>query len=763
MRYRNQLRKSPKSQSEENRLLYEFGPFSLDVTEGVLLRNGVPVAITSKAVHTLLVLVQNSGQVVSKDVLMKSVWPDTAVEENNLNQSVSAIRKALGDNVDGKPYIETVPRRGYRFATQVTESWVACLNAGAAQSVRDDPTGPEHEQSDERIEGDVKGSASRPGLHQAANGLREFVYQVPVKTGLTVFRRATQPWLLAATVSLLLIGLAWTLTRVGHLYRQEKQPPAGIPPLAQGRYLAIVPFRVANDETSFGYVAEGLAAALSAGLMQSPGVHVASARAVDHIDRNAPLQNTARQLGANLLVVGTLEGGAENMQIHVSLEDVADGLHMWHGDFSGTTRDIFLLEDQIYSKLATALGVRASGREEALHSARSTESVQAYDLYLRGKDALRQRQQVRNVQAAIHFQEEALKIDPDFALAYAGLADASSEMYRQEKVNFWAEKALNAAQQAVRLNGNIAEVHFVLGSVYRMTGRLDDAIEEEKRGLEIAPGSDEGYRRLGQAYLDQGRPEEALQAYQKAIQIDPYYWFNFSALGEAYFRLGKYEEALGAFRKVTELEPANTYGHDNVGAVYLSLGKWGEAIREYQRALELEPNFVAYSNLGTALFYLKRYDEAAGMFERAVALSPTDPVVLGNLGDAYRWSGQSARARATYDIAIALAYKELEVNPRRAGAMLCLALYYAKKGQRTPALEFIRRARSLDPANVQFLYGEAEVQALVGQPDQAVDALREALRQGYPFNEAAADPELSVLQARPAFKQLMAEAAGKKT
>jgi tetratricopeptide (TPR) repeat protein/DNA-binding winged helix-turn-helix (wHTH) protein len=733
--YEHRLHKPSKSRSKRDQLVYEFGPFRVDVTERVLFRNRVPVALTSKAFDTLLVLVQNSGQVVSKEDLMKSVWPDTIVEENNLNQNVSAVRKALGEGYDGRPYIETIPRRGYRFAAQVTTTWAESSTSGA----------------------------NRAEAAGAANKLNEYAPSPGVIARLAHFTRGQQGWFLVAAGGLLLLGLALGVTPARNFFHfRSKKPPARIPALAQGKYLAIVPFRVLNDDASLDYVAEGLAGALSAGLMDSRGVYVASATAVDRADQNAPLQTTARQLGANLLLEGTLQGSPENIQIHLNLEDVADGRRVWSGDFSGSTRDIFTLEDQIHSKLLTALGIEASGPEARLGYVRSTESVQAYDLYLRGKDALRQRQQLKNVEAAIHFQEEALRIDPNFALAYAGLADASLEMYRQEKDTFWAEKALNAAQQAVRLNGDIAEVHFVLGSVYRVTGKPNDAISEEKRGLELAPSSDEGYRRLGGALLDAGRPEEALQAYQKAIQIDPYYWDNFSRLGSAYFHLGKYEEALGAFRKVTELEPDNAYGYDNVGAVCLAQGKWSEAIPEYQRAIELQPNFVAYSNLGTAYFDLKRYDEAAKMFEKAVAMNPNQQIVVGNLADAYRWSGQSAKALATYDKAIALAYKELEVNPRKATAMQCLALYYAKKGEGTQAQQFIRRALSLAPGDVQVVYSEAEIQALVGQPDLALDALREAFRRGYPRSQAAVDPELSSLQSRPEFRHLLADAESNK-
>jgi tetratricopeptide (TPR) repeat protein/DNA-binding winged helix-turn-helix (wHTH) protein len=765
VRYQDRLHNPSQSRSKRDRLLYEFGAFCLDVTERILFHDRVRVALTSKAFDTLLALVRNSGQVVSKHDLMESVWPDTVVEENNLNQCISVVRKALGESPDGKSYIETVPRRGYRFAAQVMTTWMYAPTATSLQPAGDNsPFAKEREPSRGQIltgSGDGENGGCVPRAGREPNNDAS---PLPAKARWDDFRLGNRRSQLAAASAALLISLAVTITFASRLLHQHaRRSPAGIPALARGRYLAILPLRVMDNEASLEYVAQGLAGALSAGFIESQGLYIASATAVDRAHSSAELPNIARQLGANLLVVGTVQGSPEHMNIHVSLEDVADSRHVWSGDFSGTTSDIFTLEDQIYSKLATALGIEASAVGAELRSARSTVSVQAYDLYFRGKDALRQREQLKKVEAAVHFQEEALKIDPDFALAYAGLADGCLEMYRELKNTFWAEKALNAARQAVRLNGNIAEVHFVLGSVYRVTGKLEEAIAEERKGLELAPGSDEGYRRLGQALLDTGRAEEALQAYQRAIQINPYYGDNFGRLGSAYFHLGKYQEALNAFRKVTELEPESASGHDNVGAVYLCQGRWSDAIPEYERALQLEPHFVAYSNLGTAYFDLKRYDEASKMFEKAVAMSPNQQIVLGNLADAYRWSGQSAKAAATYDKAIALAYRELQVNPRKATAMQCLALYYAKKGNPTQALEFIHQARSLDPGNVEFVYSEAEIQALAGRPQQALEALREAFRMGYSRSEAAVDPELGSLRGQPQFRQLMAESENSKS
>ena len=175
------------------------------------------------------------------------------------------------------------------------------------------------------------------------------------------------------------------------------------------------------------------------------------------------------------------------------------------------------------------------------------------------------------------------------------------------------------------------------------------------------------------------------------------------------------------------------------------------------KALQLQPTADLYSNLGTAYFFLRRYDEAVPMFEKAVELNPNNQNNMGNLADAYRWSGHRDKAEKSYSRAIALAYRDLQANPRNAEALSSLALYYAKKGDSGQALQYSRRARSIDANNVQFLYSEAEVLALANRPEEALKVLREAFQKGYSIEEAKNDPELKSLWTLPEFENLVRE------
>lgn len=738
--------------------IYKFGLFYLDSDRRALFRKGRPVALPPKALDLLTILVENGGRVVAKEELLEKVWPDTFVEEGNLAVNIFLLRRALAEGRKGQQYIETVPKRGYRFAARVKSESGAELDTG--KSLLPTPVSQEgNGAEEERIRPEAgtlsEETESANRLDQSRSAFFSRL-RIAVPTFAYLARIRAGTWV----IGILAVGLALGVWGVRRLIHNEsshaKAKPAGIPALSNGIYVAVLPFQVLGDRLSLDHIAKGLPESLSARLFRIKSVHVASSAQTDALKQDGRLDQLAAELGANLIVRGTVQGAPERMRISVDLEDVADDRRMWSAEFSGEEHDILKLEDQIYSGLAAALDIGSFGilRGGGEHP---TGNIEAYDLYLKGRDAMRSRQDLNQVEAAIRFQESALKKDPGFALAYAGLADACLEMYRQRKEAFWSEKALVAVQQALRLNPDLPEIHFSLGSVYEETGKPQEAVAALKRGLALAPDSDEGYRRLGNAYLSLGAKPEALQAYQKAVEINPYYWFNWNVLGSADVQLGAYDRALDAFRRVTELEPSNIDGYENVGAVYLLEGKWNECIPFYREALSLQPDFVAYSNLGTAYFYLRRYEEAVRMFEKAAEMNANDEMVAGNLADAYRWSGQRAKAVRSYQRAIALAYKELEVNPRDATAMQSLALYYAKTGEKGQALDFIRRARSIDPNSVQIVYNAAVVNTLAGRRDDALRALCEAVQKGYSAAQAAADPELESLKARPEFQKLLGD------
>jgi serine/threonine protein kinase/tetratricopeptide (TPR) repeat protein len=564
--------------------------------------------------------------------------------------------------------------------------------------------------------------------------------------------------LLSASVVILLIAGLLSLPPVRNIFRHKGTGPlSSIPSLQQGKFVAVLPLRIIGDPATLNYVADGLGEALSAKLLQLHDVHTTSAAEVSRARPSKSLDDAARHLGVNLIVSGTIQGSGDRLRIVASLDNAAEGKHVWTQEFSGVQQDLLTLEDQIYAGLVDALALKPTTEESARATPHPTENIEAYDLYLKGRSSIRGQQDVKNIQASIGYYEQALKKDSNFALAYAGLADASLIMYQEKKDSFWSQKALAAAQQAGRLNDNLPEVHFSLGNVYTASGKSAEAVSELKRALQLAPNSDDGYRGLGKAYLALGQKDLALQAYQKAIDLNPYYWVNYNYAGQAYSALGEYDKALAAFQSIIELEPDNSFGYLNSGAIYFQQGKYDQCIPFFQKALQIQPHYLTYSNLGTAFFYLKRYSESVPMFEKAVEMNQNDSSTMGNLADAYRWSGQVEKANKSYERAIALAFKQLEVNPRDATVLDGLGLCYAKKGDAVHALDFMRRARAVSPDDVSMIYDQAEVLAIAGRPPEALKALREALQKGYSLEQAKIDPELTTLQNLPEFQKLVKE------
>jgi eukaryotic-like serine/threonine-protein kinase len=579
-------------------------------------------------------------------------------------------------------------------------------------------------------------------------------------------------WLYAAGGAFLLGGLFFAIPTTRHFVIKPSAETAvtrsevvkGLPPLSQGKYVAVLPFRVIGDATETGYVAEGLGEALSAKLFQLKEVRVASSDDAQKMDPKASLPEIAKKLGANMIVSGMVQGSSNQLRITVKLDNVVENKVMWNEEFSGVAADLLTIEDKIYGKLAEVLeGNSSVAGDMAAGTVHPTDNSDAYDSYLRGRNAMRGQLSPKNIQSAIDYFNTALRKDQKFALAYTGLADASLRMYEDNKDSFWTDKALNAAKQAQALNDKLPEVHFSLGTVYAATGQMAQAISELKRAQELAPNSDEGYRRLGNAYLDAGQKDQAIRALEKAVELNPYYWVNLNSLGSAYFKTGDYEKALKEYQQVTQLEPQNQIGFANLGSVYVSMGRYEESIQPLEAGLKLDPqSSQVISNLGTSYFFLHRYPDAIRQFEKAVELNPNDETMMGNLADAYRAAGQTDKAKATYDKAIALSFRALRVNPRSSATMGNLALYFAKKGDMAQAMEFVQRARGLDPSSVDLIYTSAVVRALSNRPEEAIGDLKKGLQQGLTVAAIESDPELDSLRKRPDYQALMSQYAPKK-
>jgi eukaryotic-like serine/threonine-protein kinase len=525
-------------------------------------------------------------------------------------------------------------------------------------------------------------------------------------------------------------------------------------PRGPEHYVAVLPLRVIGDEGALKYLADGVVESLNAKLGGLENVFVADNGRVNTAVKQGTDDRIARALGVTILIKGTIQQGAgDQISIDLSMNDVQKSRTVMKAtEFAGVRQDLLTLEDNAFKAVADALVIRETNAERARTSTRPTQDIVAYDLYLKARNLLHQND--TNAEKALALFDQAEKHDPTFALAYAGTADADLIMATTTKDGVWADRARGAAQQAERLNDQLAEVHMSLGAVYTRTGKYPEAIAELREALKLAPNSDEAHRRLGRAYEAAGQTAEAIKAYQAAIEINKYLWWNFNSLAMAYFNSGDNQRALENFREVTRLQPDSATGWNNLGAAYYRLGNWTECTKAIEQAIRLQPKAYYYSELGVANFYLEHYDTAIELFSKASQLEPKDPSYEAYLGDAYRWAGQRDKASAAYDQAITLAYKNLDTNPNDTDALGYLASVYAKKGDDGDARSKIQQALKLKPNDPSLLDLAAQVHAIAGRTAEALASLKQALENGYSWKEIESDPEFKALRQNSQFQQL---------
>jgi serine/threonine protein kinase/tetratricopeptide (TPR) repeat protein len=537
------------------------------------------------------------------------------------------------------------------------------------------------------------------------------------------------------------------------LWSISQRKPANEPP-RNGKFVAVLPFRSVGADPNLKYRAEGIAEVISARLSSLSSIHPVSSAALDKTSLAQSPENIAHQVGANLLVRGTVQQEGDRIKVDANIYNTEKHAVVWSQTYNDLTADLFALEDRISEETVAALKVNPTREDRERQTSAPTQNLAAYDLYLKGRDFLKNRGNEVSVRSALNLFEQARQQDDSFALAWTGVADASLALYRVTNNRLDIARALSAAEEARRRNDLLPEVHLALGSAYTQTGRNAEAVNEIRRALQLSPNSDDGYIRLGRAYRATGKTAESLAAFKKAVELNPFYWYNHNQLGSGYYHAGRLKEALAEFKEQVTENPTDEGGNLNIGSVYLELGDWNKAISFLTKAIEIHPSVQAYSNLGVAYFHLGRFNDAIPMYEKALELAPAQADVVQNLADAYSRGGQQAKAAQAYERAIALLWERLSINPADAHALGALAYCYAGEKNLERARTLILKARKIDPADSDLMYREAAIYALQDNIPQALAVLKTALENGYPFEPCLTDPDLEKVRSNPGFNQL---------
>jgi serine/threonine protein kinase/tetratricopeptide (TPR) repeat protein len=519
----------------------------------------------------------------------------------------------------------------------------------------------------------------------------------------------------------------------------------------------VLPLEAVGSQQETSFIGIGLAYSITTGLAKIRDLSVLSkAASAGHGTQTVPdTRAYARGLGANILLEGEVMRSGQTLRIMVRLSDVESGRVIWGDQYSGVESDLFKIQDTVCESVAAALRLRVTTETRDRMAQPAALNIEAFELYSKGRAFIERYDVEENIDFAIQLFEESLKLDEDFALAYAGLSEAYWRKYQATREQFWVTRAIAAGDRALVLDPRQAQVHVSLGIVYYGTGKTERAIEEFKSAIDLQPVSDLAYSWLGYCYTRQGEVQEAVSCYRKAIELRPGYWENYNRLGVCYYSFGRYREAIEQFRRVITIQPDNHDGYNNLGGLYCLLGHYEDAVAMHQKAIRIHPAGTLYSNLGTDYFYLERYAEAAEAYKRAIELKPGNDIYYRNLGDAHLRLGKESEAKEQFEQAAQLLAQQLAVESNNAQALGRLAICQAKLENKAEAVSSIEQAIALEPRNTTLMYQGTVVYALTGDAAKAMEYLSRALASGYSLSEAERDPDLEALRDSDEYKSLI--------
>jgi len=522
--------------------LYEFGPFRIDPSEGLLLRDEQPIPLAPKAFEALLLLVESSGHLIEKGVLMQKLWPDSFVEEANLSKYIFTLRQALSDGEDGQKYIETVPKRGYRF--------VASVQKLAAESVEQAP----------------------------AEMLSCEGEEAKTVTSTTRWRIALVSAVLTATAMVLLVWLdpgEWRARLFGG-------------PARPVRTIAVLPLQNLSGDTAQDYLADGMTEALTTDLARMESLQVISrTSAIQYKAAKKSLPVIARELNADAVVEGSVQRSGDRVRVTAQLVRASDDRHLWANTFERDFPDVLALQDEVASAIAKQVESRLGGPRPAPPPNVQAVNIEAYENYLRANYYFDN----FDLQKSIDYYRQAIKLDPNYAPAYAHMAEAYSFLAFFGAVSpseGWG-KVKEAASLAVQKDERLPEGHGALAlAKLHYDWDFPGAEQEFKRALELNP-SDADVRHEHAHYLmAMGRLAESEAESRRAVENSCLCWHSFAARD--------YDEAVRLAAKFLKSQPDDPWEHTILGWTYEQKRMPEQAVAEFKKAVEAtngDPFYVA--------------------------------------------------------------------------------------------------------------------------------------------------------------------------
>jgi tetratricopeptide (TPR) repeat protein len=501
------------------------------------------------------------------------------------------------------------------------------------------------------------------------------------------------------------------------------------------QHVAVLSFNVPDGDPSLRVFADGLMESIAGRLSQyereNARLLVVPASEVRQQNARTP-SDARRKFGAGQVVEGNLQSQEGRVRLLLTLVDTSQSSQTETVVVEDQRANAFNLQDAAVERLAAALQLRM--RAEYLQEARNQAPLApgAYDFYLQARGYLQRNDQIQSLASAVVLLQRALALDPKFALAQSGLAQAYFYQFKLTRDPATLEAALAAGKQALALNPKLPEANIAMGQIFYGTGRHEEARQSFQKAIAAAGRNNEAYQGLAAAYLGLKDYTQAEATYQKAISLRPSDWTGYKALGLFYYEREAYEKAAAQFQRVVDLTPDNVDGFVNLGAAQSGREDWDAAEKAWLRAQQLDPkNAATLSNLGR--IYLDRGQNARAieMYRRSLALNSRSYRAWGGLGRAWLRTGDRDQANQALTGALKAIDAEIAINPKRFTLYSSQAFYRALAGRKDYAAP-ITRAIELAPDNGDVLERAAETYAIAGDRQRAGEFLGKAIARGVP-------------------------------
>jgi TolB-like protein/DNA-binding winged helix-turn-helix (wHTH) protein len=527
---------------------FRFGLFELDVRGGELRKRGLRVPLQGIPIQLLTILLENSGQVVTREDLRTRLWPaDTFVDfDHSLHNAIARLREALGEDATNPRFIETLPRRGYRFLVPLSSS-----------------------------------ASSQTTPQQA----------VPPRR-----RRLVASAVLALTVlAALLIGINSPAFR-SRLFGNASS--------SRIQSIAVLPLKNLSNDPEQDYFADGITEAVITDLGKVGALRVISRTSVmRYKDTRKPLPEIAGELQVDVLVEGTVARSGNHVRITANLVQASPERHLWAESYERDLRDVITLQNDVANAIAREIQVNLTPQERSRLATSRTVNPEAYQLYLKGRYFWNRRTQ-EGLKKAIDYFNQAIAVDPNYALAYSGVADCYPPLAYLGYVppNEALSRAKASAAKALEIDESLAEAHATLGAE-KMFQKWDwvGSEKEFKRSIELNPGYATAHSWYAQDLLAMSRFREGLEESKRAQQLDPFSLIINAGLAHRLYWARQYDQAIEQSQKTIELDPNFALAHWDLGLEYEQTGAPGQAIAEMTKAVSLsESNSLMMAGLGHA-------------------------------------------------------------------------------------------------------------------------------------------------------------------